>query len=419
MASVTHPDAQPHALEKKPPVITRFSRWQRIEHVILIASFTTLAITGLPQKFADAALSQTIIAVFGGIEATRIIHRVAAIVLMAQSIYHLVAILYRVLVRRVSLSMFPVVEDIKHVIQDVLFYLGLRKHKGYYGRYSYAEKAEYLAVVWGTLIMIITGFMMWNPIATAQLLPGEIIPAAKVAHGGEAVLAVLAIILWHFYNVHIRHFNKSMFIGTLTREEMKHEHPAELAMIEAGKNGATPPPEMLRRRQRIFAPVAAVLTVALGFGLIRFITFEQTAIETVPRGESARAFVPFTPTPTATPAPTLPPTPTRTPAPVTPTAPAETPVETPTVADVWTGGIDQLIDAKCAACHVNSSLGNLSLKTYADALKGGKSGPAIVPGDSAASILVQIQTKGGHPGQLADDELARVIAWIDAGAPEQ
>ena len=413
MASVTRPDTAASAPEGKPAVYTRFNRWQRIEHAILIASFTTLAVTGLPQKFAGAPISQTIVAIFGGIEAIRVIHRIAAIVLMAQSIYHVVAVLYRVLVRRASLSMFPVLDDFKHLFQDVLFYLGLRKRKGYYGRYSYAEKAEYLAVVWGTLIMIITGFMMWNPIATAQVLPGEIIPAAKVAHGGEAVLAVLAIILWHFYNVHIKHLNKSMFTGKLTREEMKHEHPAELALIDAGKAGGATPPETQRRRQRVFVPIATVLSVALGFGLIRFVTFEQTAIETVPRGEAVRAFVPFTPTPSPTPSPTLPPTATPTPAPVTPT-----PAGGAVAVEAWNGGIDQLIAARCAACHVNAALGELSLKTYADALKGGKSGPAVVPGDPGASMLVQIQSKGGHAGQLSEDELARVIAWIQAGAPE-
>ena len=283
MASTTLPDkpAADAPVEKK-TYVTRFSKWQRIEHAILILSFTILAVTGLPQKFATAPISATVISILGGIETVRIIHRIAAIILMAQSIYHVVAVLYRAFVKRVSLSMFPVISDFKHLFQDILFYLGRRKHKAYYGRYSYAEKVEYLAVVWGTLIMIITGFMMWNPIATTQLLPGEAIPAAKVAHGGEALLAVLAIILWHFYNVHIRHFNKSMFTGKLSREEMQHEHPAELASIEAGKVSKPMPPDALRRRQAIFYPIAAVLVIGLGFGLIRFVTFEQTAIETLP-----------------------------------------------------------------------------------------------------------------------------------------
>ena len=82
-------------------------------------------------------------------------------------------------------------------------------------RYTFGEKVEYWSVVWGTVIMAVTGFMMWNPISTLRFLPGEAIPAAKAAHGGEAVLAVLAIIIWHFYHVHIKTFNKSMFTGKL------------------------------------------------------------------------------------------------------------------------------------------------------------------------------------------------------------
>jgi Planctomycete cytochrome C len=268
--------------------------------------------------------------------------------------------------------------------------------------------------VWGTLVMIITGFMMWNPIATTNLLPGEVIPAAKVAHGGEALLAVLAIILWHFYNVHIRHFNKSMFNGKLTREEMEHEHPAELAMVEAGQDSRAPSPAVLQRRQRIFYPIAAVLAVVFSFGLFKFVTFEQTSILTMPPGETAKVFAPETPTPSPTRKPTSTPT-------VTPTPGAATSTSVPgggasTVA--WTGGIDQIIAAKCSACHVNAALGGLSMKTYADALKGGKDGAVIVPGDPDKSLLIQIQSKGGHPGQLSADELATVTVWIKAGAPE-
>ena len=86
--------------------------------------------------------------------------------------------------------------------------------------------------------------------------------------------------------------------------------------------------------------------------------------------------------------------------------------------EAWTGGIDQLINAKCAACHVNSAAGNLSLKTYADALKGGKSGAAVVPNEPDNSTLVTVQQKGGHPGQFTPEEIDRIVKWIEAGAPE-
>jgi hypothetical protein len=69
-------------------------------------------------------------------------------------------------------------------------------------------------------------------------------------------------------------------------------------------------------------------------------------------------------------------------------------------------------------CHGAAASGGLNLSTYADAMQGGSSGPAIVPGDSANSLLVTVQQSGDHPGQLTPEELAQVIEWIDAGAPE-
>jgi hypothetical protein len=85
--------------------------------------------------------------------------------------------------------------------------------------------------------MTITGFMLWNPIATTELLPGSIIPAALAAHGGEALLAVLAIVIWHMYNVHIKSFNPSMFTGWLPRDQMERS-TLELERLElAGRRG--------------------------------------------------------------------------------------------------------------------------------------------------------------------------------------
>jgi mono/diheme cytochrome c family protein/thiosulfate reductase cytochrome b subunit len=394
---------QPHTQVQ---TVTRFATLQRIEHIVLLLSFSMLVFTGIPQKFASAPISQAIIDLFGGIESIRVIHRISAVILMVLSIYHVVAVLYRLIVQRVPWTMMPVVEDLKHLWHDLLFYFGRRKRKAYYGRYNYAEKAEYLAVVWGTFIMIITGFMMWNPIATTNYLPGQVIPAAKAAHGGEAVLATLAIILWHFYHVHLRHFNKSMFIGKMTRHEMEKEHPAELALIEAGKAEKVIPPVVLRRRQKIFYPIAAVIVIVSGILLLGFITFEKTAIETIPPVTTGEAFVPYTPTPTLVPSPTPSPT-------VTPIPGGEA-----VAGPAWDTTIGPLLNAKCAACHVNAALGELSLKTYADAVKGGKSGPAVVPNDPDNSTLVTVQQQGGHAGQLSDAELAQVIAWIEAGAPE-
>ena len=403
MTDLTHASPQDQTQSQLPQEIVRFTLAQRIEHLVMLTSFTLLGITGLPQKYAESPISQGFISAFGGIESIRLIHHISAIVLMLVSIFHIIAVLYRVWVLRSPLSMLPVIEDFKHLFQDLRYYTGLRKHKAYYGRYNYAEKVEYLAVVWGTLVMAITGFMMWNPIATARLLPGEFIPASKAAHGGEAVLAVLSILLWHFYHVHLKRFNKSMFTGKLTRKEMEHEHPAELAMIESGQNPKLPEVLDLRRRQRFFMPAAAVLAVAMLAGVYGFVNYEESAITTIPRGETAAIFVPITPTPRPTPTP----------------SPTPEPGAVVAGPDTWEGTYAELFRNRCSTCHGLTAVGGLSLADYASALKGGKSGPGIIPGNPDASMIVKIQQAGSHPGQLTTEEINRVIEWIKAGAPEQ
>jgi formate dehydrogenase gamma subunit len=377
----------------------RFTLSDRIEHWLQVVSFTTLAVTGLVQKYAENSVSQGLISLMAGIESVRLIHRISAVVLMVGVVYHIGTVGYKLFVRRVQPSILPSLEDIKAAWQALLYNLGLREHRPQQGRYTFDEKAEYWAFVWGTVVMVVTGFMMWNPIATARFFPGQFIPAAKAAHGGEALLAVLAIIVWHMYHVHIKHFNRSMFTGYLSEEEMVHDHALELADIKAGEVPRTTDPEKVRSRLRVFLPVYGVLATALLFGIYGFVTFEQTAIETVPPAEQVVVFAPQTPTPLPTPLPTQPP---------------------PQVAGSWEAGIGQLFQEKCGSCHTGAAaLGGLDLSTYESALAGGNSGPAIIPENLDDSQLIVIQARGGHPGQFSGEELALIRDWIEAGAPEQ
>lgn len=377
----------------------RFPVTYRVEHWILVATFTTLAVTGLVQKFPMAGVSDGILRLLGGIDTTRVIHHTAAVILMLEAVYHIGAVGFRVFVRRTRLSMLPTITDVRAAVQALLFNLGLSKVRPQQGRFTFEEKVEYWAVVWGTLVMAITGFMMWNPIAATRLLPGEIVPAAKAAHGAEAVLAVLAIIIWHIYHVHVREFNKSMFGGRLTEEEMIEEHPLELADLKAGVAERPLDPRSLTRRKRIFYPVYGILAAAMLLGIYAFVTVEHTAITTLPPAENVVVYAPLTPTPFPT---------------AVPSATAQ-----PITAETWDGGIGALFQSKCGSCHGGpSGLGGLDLSSYSGIRAGGVDGPAIVPGDSDASLLVSKQAAGGHPGQLTGDELALVRRWIDAGAPE-
>lgn len=282
----------------------RFRISDCIEHWLLTFSFGLLGLTGLVQKFASAAISQWTIGLLGGIESVRILHHVAAFITMLEAVYHIGTVGYKVFVLRTRLSMLPGARDVRAGVQAVLYNLGLSAEKPREGRYTFAEKMEYWAVVWGTIVMGITGFMLWNPIATARFLPGEFIPAAKAAHGGEALLAVLAIIIWHLYHVHIRHFNKSMFSGHLTEEEMLDEHPLELAEIKAGVAETPVAPQTVDRRRLVFFLVYGLSAVAMLVAVYFFVTMEETAIATVPPPEEVAVFAPLTPTPLPTPLPT-------------------------------------------------------------------------------------------------------------------
>ncbi len=265
------------------PRYRRFSTSDRVQHLVMLVSFAVLAVTGLPQKFIyrDIRLLDTVIDLLGGIETVRVLHRFAATALMVVTVYHLLDVAYRIVVRRVSLSMLPRHQDLLDALQSLRFNLGLAQQRPRFDRYTWEEKVEYWSLVWGTIVMILTGFMLWNPIATARFLPGEFIPAAQVVHGGEALLAVLAVLIWHFYSVHLRHFNRSMFTGEMSEYQMAEEHPIELERIKAGLH-VTAEPAAIARRERVFLPIAALVALVLLTGIYWFVTFEQTAITTLP-----------------------------------------------------------------------------------------------------------------------------------------
>lgn len=276
----------------------RFTVSQRIEHWLMVISFTALAVTGLPQKFAGDGWAETIIAWFGGIEIVRVIHHVAAIVLLLAAIYHGISLMYQVIVRRTRWTMYPQLQDAVDAINAVLYNLGVRKQEPRYDHFSFAEKFEYWALVWGTLVMAFTGFMLWNPIITTRFLSGDVIPAAKAAHGAEAILAVLAVLVWHFYNVHLRSFNRSMFTGKLTAHDMEHEHGLELELVQRGDAGRPVDPLKLRQRRRVFLPIAIVVSLASLFGVFLFTTAETTAVTTIRRAAATvQVYAPQTATP--------------------------------------------------------------------------------------------------------------------------
>lgn len=209
----------------------------RLQHGIMAISVIALIFTGLPLKFPDIPFFIWVMNFLGGIDNSTYIHRVAACGLIAVSLWHLVYIIFFREGRKDFLRMLPNFKDVKDFSQMMSFYFGRSTDKPKFGRFSYVEKFDYWAVYWGCIIMIGTGALLWSTAITFAWFPKYIYDIAKEVHSDEALLATLAIVIWHFYNVH---FNPTRFPGSmvwyhgkLTEEQMRDEHPLELEEILA------------------------------------------------------------------------------------------------------------------------------------------------------------------------------------------
>lgn len=222
-------------VRKREEEFQRFGVQFRIQHMLMFLSVFVLIFTGLPLKFPNLVISEYLISLFGGIQNSTVLHRVGAIGLIIVAIYHT---LYTILSRRGRWDFFlliPRPQDIRDVFTQIKYFLGRSDHHARFGRFSYIEKFDYWAVYWGCVIMIGSGAMLWFQDSVLLFLPKYMLDIAKEAHSDEALLATLAIVVWHFYNVH---FNPERFPGSLTwwhgrvsRREMVDHHPLEYERI--------------------------------------------------------------------------------------------------------------------------------------------------------------------------------------------
>jgi formate dehydrogenase subunit gamma len=218
----------------------RFSRRQRAEHTLVMSLFVILAATGFPQKWSGAAWAQTSLRWMGGVEIARSVHRVAGIAFTLLVVAHLAAAIGLVLSGKARPSMIPGRKDFTDAIKTLRYYLGASEEQARFDRFDYRQKFEYWGLVMGGLLMVATGLTLYFPLAVTRLLPGVIIPVAKVAHSNEGLMAFLVVITWHIYNAHLNPdvfpFDSAIFTGKISRHRMEHEHPLELARLIESEN---------------------------------------------------------------------------------------------------------------------------------------------------------------------------------------
>ena len=223
------------AVKSKPEYFVRFNLSQRIEHVVLMVSFTMLSVTGLAQRFYTAAWAQWVITALGGIGYTRLVHRGFAVLFILSILYHVGYVTYLLFVRHAKPTMLPTFKDFRDVVASLRYSFGFTDRKPEFGRFDYRQKFEYLGIMFGSVIIIVSGFFLTYPVLVTQLFPGQFVAAAKEFHGNEAMLAVLTIVIWHLYDVIFKPgifpADTSIFSGKISRERMIEEHHLEYAEL--------------------------------------------------------------------------------------------------------------------------------------------------------------------------------------------
>lgn len=277
------------AMEETGPQYLRFTRLNRILHVVMIISFISLALTGMSLKFSNTAWAKFLSHLFGGFESAGYIHRVAGIAMFGIFFTHIYDLIRRKRRERIPLkrmlfgpdSMMFTLSDLKEFVGSIKWFLGFGPRPNY-GRWTYWEKFDYFAVFWGIAVIGSTGLVLWFPEFFTQLLPGFFINIATIIHSDEALLAVGFIFTVHFFNTHLRPEKFPMdivvFTGRMSVEELKRDKPAEyeklIASGELEKHLVEPYPPIVLRGIRLFGWTALIV----GFSIVLWIIYAMVFV---------------------------------------------------------------------------------------------------------------------------------------------
>lgn len=251
--------------------IYRYSIHIRLQHMLTFVTFLTLAFTGLPIHFFNAIWADPFNSFMGGVEVTRIIHRTIAVIMIFSMVYHVFTIFFGSLSRikygtfDIRRTIIPLMKDVRDFRDDMLYFAGMRDQRPEMDKFMYKQKIHYFAAAFGNLVMIISGSSFLFPEIWASILPASISSEfqelMRLSHPHEALLALLVIAFWHWYNVHLAPGRFPMqwtfLTGKITREHQIEEH-----FLEYLRNLVELPEErallidMLESRELLAEPVS-------------------------------------------------------------------------------------------------------------------------------------------------------------------
>ncbi|HEX9740556.1 MAG TPA: cytochrome b/b6 domain-containing protein [Ignavibacteriaceae bacterium] len=273
--------------ERKPrpePQVQRFTRLNRVLHILMIVSFLSLALTGMSLKFSYTGWAVFLSKLFGGFESAGYIHRFAGVIMFFVFTAHIVDLIrikkkekksFKKLIFGPDSMMFNK-KDLKDFTSSLKWFIGLGERPEY-GRWTYWEKFDYFAVFWGIFVIGSTGLTLWFPEFFTLFFPGWVINVATIIHSDEALLATGFIFTVHFFNTHLRPEKFPMdiviFSGRVSLEEFKLDRPQEYKeLVEKGeleKYLVEPYPPIVIRTIKFFGWVA----LAIGFSIVVWIIY--------------------------------------------------------------------------------------------------------------------------------------------------
>lgn len=227
--------------------VPRMNLHFRIAHWLTVLSFPVLVLTGFALTFPESWWAAPIVQWEGQMRFRATSHRVAAVVLIASIVYHAVHLLVsrrdRIILRR----LIPDIKDVTDLWGVLRYNLGLTAERPRFGMFSYAEKLEYLAYLWGSVVMVVTGFLLWFENFTLRNFPKWVTDAATAVHYYEAILASLSILIWHFYmtvfDPDVYPMDKAWWNGKASADHLKHTRPEYyLEIVSKGQEAETPKP---------------------------------------------------------------------------------------------------------------------------------------------------------------------------------
>lgn len=216
--------------------LPRYSIHIVIQHFATFFTFLILAATGLTLHFADLWWAPIIMNLFGGPDIARLIHRIAAFFMVAASIYHIFTLVggtvHKILKKRFDYrrTQIPHLKDVQDIVHDIKYFIGKEQYRPKMEKFMYKQKLHYLAIIWGTFVLVAAGTTLLFPEAMATIWPNPRFAQdlARLMHADEAIMAITVIVFWHWSNVHLVPgrfpLQWSFLTGRITREHQIEEH---------------------------------------------------------------------------------------------------------------------------------------------------------------------------------------------------